>query len=201
MYWKDTLRIVQFLHQDLQGIDCISRNFNLTTSPHLQRFQCWKTIFKTEVCSCSGCPSDAMLWIKEIEVATSVDDLMTSQSIEGHEFRIFEMLDAKKASSLKKIISHPYLKGESAWKSKKLKHKTDFFEEDRLLSGSTNISELLALMKLLLILQIYSVFLYKATTFKIFDTRWDQASEILKDHVLESLYKTRIRESVSSRPF
>ena len=37
--------------------------------------------FKTEVCSCSGCSLEAMRWIGEVEVSTSVDDLKTSQSI------------------------------------------------------------------------------------------------------------------------
>ena len=45
--------------------------------------QCSKVNFKTEICSNSRCPTIAMLWIKEVEVAKSVDDLMTSQSIEG----------------------------------------------------------------------------------------------------------------------
>ena len=27
--------------------------------------QSWKTKFKTEVCSCSGCPTGAMLWVKK----------------------------------------------------------------------------------------------------------------------------------------
>ena len=34
----------------------------------LPAIQCWKTSFETEVCSCSSCLSDAMLWIKEVEV-------------------------------------------------------------------------------------------------------------------------------------
>ena len=35
--------------------------------PDPSAFQCWKTSFKTEVCSCSSFPTDAMLWIKEVE--------------------------------------------------------------------------------------------------------------------------------------
>ena len=42
-----------------------------------------------------------MMWIKEVEVAKSVDVLMTSQSVEGHVFPDFEMLDAKIASCSK----------------------------------------------------------------------------------------------------
>ena len=37
--------------------------------PDTSGFQCWKTNFRTEVCSCSGHPTHAMLWIKEKEVA------------------------------------------------------------------------------------------------------------------------------------
>ena len=48
--------------------------------------------------------------IREVEVAKSVDHLMTSQSRRGHRFPIFEMLDAKIASALKRIISNPYLR-------------------------------------------------------------------------------------------
>ena len=70
--------------------------------PGTSGFQCWTTDFKAEECSCSSFPTVAMLWIKEVEV----DDLMTSQSIEGHVFPDFEMLDAKIASALKRIITN-----------------------------------------------------------------------------------------------
>ena len=40
----------------------------------------------------------------------SVDDLETSQSIRGHRFPNFEMLDAKIASSLKKITNNSNFK-------------------------------------------------------------------------------------------
>ena len=36
-----------------------------------------------------------MLWIKEAEVSKSADDLMMSQSIEGHVFPDFEVIDAE----------------------------------------------------------------------------------------------------------
>ena len=40
----------------------------------------------------------------------SVDDLKTSQSIGGHRFPYFETLDAKIASTLKKITQNSYFK-------------------------------------------------------------------------------------------
>ena len=46
-----------------------------------------------------------MSWVKEVEIANSIDDGMTSPSVEGKVFLDFEMLDAKKASALRKIIS------------------------------------------------------------------------------------------------
>ena len=39
-------------------------------------FSCWKIRFKTHVSSCSGFPSEAMLWIKEVEMADSVSSLI-----------------------------------------------------------------------------------------------------------------------------
>ena len=40
----------------------------------------------------------------------SVDDLMKSQSIGGYVFPMFEMLDAKIATALKRIISNQYFR-------------------------------------------------------------------------------------------
>ena len=55
-----------------------------------------------------------MLWIIEVEMAKSMDDLMSSQSIGGYRFPNFEMLDAKLACALKKIIPNPYFKRRGA---------------------------------------------------------------------------------------
>ena len=43
--------------------------------PNPATFACWKIRFKTEVCTCSQFPTEAMLWIKEMEMVESVDDL------------------------------------------------------------------------------------------------------------------------------
>ena len=44
---------------------------------------CWKIRFKTEVCSCSQFLTEAMHWIKEVEMVDSVDDLKSSLSTRG----------------------------------------------------------------------------------------------------------------------
>ena len=79
---------------------------NQVSEMHFDKFpapstcQCWKTSFKTEVCSCSGYPSEAMHWMKEVEMVESVDDLKSWQSTRGRRFPNFEVLDVKIASSL-----------------------------------------------------------------------------------------------------
>ena len=57
--------------------------------PRPATFACWKIRFKTEVCSCSQFPTEAMQWIKEVEMVDSVDDLRSSSSIRGISMPIF----------------------------------------------------------------------------------------------------------------
>ena len=59
-----------------------------------------------------------MLLIEEVEMVESVDDLKTSQSIEGHEFLNFEMHDAKIASPSKRILMNPYFQKKVSRKDK-----------------------------------------------------------------------------------
>ena len=58
-------------------------------------FACWKIRFNTEVCICSQFATEAMLWIKEVEMVESVDDLKSSRSIKGTLGQDFELLDAR----------------------------------------------------------------------------------------------------------
>ena len=69
-----------------------------------------------------------MLWIKEVEIAKSLDDFLTSQPIEGRDFPDFAMLDVKIASALKKIISNQHFRRRICVKHSMLKH-------DRFLRG------------------------------------------------------------------
>ena len=43
-------------------------------------FVCWKIRFKTEVCTFSQFPTEAMLWIKEVEMVDSVDELRCNRN-------------------------------------------------------------------------------------------------------------------------
>ena len=55
-------------------------NLHFDKFPTPATFACWKIRFKTEVCICSQFPTEAMHWIKEVEMVDSVDDLMSSSS-------------------------------------------------------------------------------------------------------------------------
>ena len=73
--------------------------------------------------TCSDFPSDAMLWIKEVEMVDSLDELKSSRSVCGQDFPNFEMLDAKIASVLNNIIRIPCSRRRSV-------SRIDFCEED-----------------------------------------------------------------------
>ena len=75
--------------------------------PTPSTFLCWKIRFKRKVTNCSDFPSDAMLWIKEVEMVASLDEFKSSRLIAGKNFPKFEMLDAKIASAFEQ--DHPEL--------------------------------------------------------------------------------------------
>ena len=51
-----------------------------------------------------------MLWINEVQMVDSVDELNSSRSVGGKNFPNFEMLDARIASALNKIIQNSHFK-------------------------------------------------------------------------------------------
>ena len=51
-----------------------------------------------------------MHWIKEVEIVDSVDDLKSSSSVRGIQMPNFEVLDAKIASVLNRIIHNSHFK-------------------------------------------------------------------------------------------
>ena len=96
----------------------------------LTTFSCWKIRFKTQVSYCSSSPSEAMLWTKEVEMVDSLDDLKSPHSIQGcTHFPNFDMLDARIASALNKIIQNSYFKKKVSLEEQKAQ------KEDRFLRG------------------------------------------------------------------
>ena len=79
---------------------------NLGKFPNSMEFQSWKVNFKTESCSETADPRLTVRWIKEVEIAKSIDELVTSRSIlERTDFSDCDTLDAMIASALKKLIN------------------------------------------------------------------------------------------------
>ena len=140
-----------------------------------------------------------MQWIKEVEMVDSVDDLRSSSSIRGISMPNFEVLDARIASALNKIIHNSHFKRRISLEEQKAQ------KQDRFLRGR-QIAYL-----------IYDYFRFTgihdsvenyADLFTIslrnddiqeFDSKWDgillSMTKIPTDDILEGLYKLRIRES------
>ena len=71
-----------------------------------------------------------MLWIKEVEMVEPVDDLKSSRSIKGIHMPNFELLDAKIASALNRIIRNTQFKRKVSLEEIKA-HKEDRFLRGR----------------------------------------------------------------------
>ena len=93
-------------------------------------FACWKIRFKTEVCTCSQFPTEAMQWIKEVKMVESVDVLKSSRSITGTPGPNFELLDARIVSALNKIIQNTRFKRNVSLEEQKAQ-KEDRFHRGR----------------------------------------------------------------------
>ena len=80
------------------------------------------------VCQRTADPEITVLWIKEVEVAKSIDELITSRSITGqHKFPDFDMLDAMIASALKSA----FRKRESVEEQRAQNSDRYSYEEDK----------------------------------------------------------------------
>ena len=93
---------------DQQRLQISDLHFDKFPTP--ATFACWRIRFKTEACTCSQFPTETMLWIKEVELVDSVDDLKSSCSVKGIHMPNFEVLDAKIASALNRIIHNTLFK-------------------------------------------------------------------------------------------
>ena len=167
--------------------------------PDTSGFQCWKTNLKTEVCSCSNSPSVAIMWIKEVEVAKSVDDHDVAVSCRAC---IPWFWDAWCEDSVCFEEDHH----DSVLPKKKQCGRAKCQKYDRFLRGRQNaymINEHFrstgAREAALDLSDLFNVSL-QGDDIQDFDTRWDQAppsaSEVPKENVLESVCKMGTRESV-----
>ena len=93
---------------DQQRLQISDLHFDKFRNP--ATFACWLIRFKTEVRICSQFPTEAMLWIKEVEMVESVGDLKSTSPVRGIQTPDFEILDAKIASALNRIIQNTRFK-------------------------------------------------------------------------------------------
>ena len=79
--------------------------------------------------TCADFRSDALLWIKVVEMVDSLEELKCSRSVCGKDFPNFEMLDSKIASALIKITQNSQFKKKVSLEEEKAQ------KEDRFLRG------------------------------------------------------------------
>ena len=182
---------------DQQRLQISDLPFDKFTTP--ATFACWKKRNKTEVCACSQFPTEAMHWIKEVELVDLVDDFMSSSSIKGIHMPNFEVLDARIASALNRIIHNTHFKRKVSLEEQKAKNRTVSFVEDRLLyliydyfrvTGIHDSVESYA--------DLFTISL-RNDDIQEFDSKWDgillSMTKIPSYDILEGLYTLRIRES------
>ena len=182
---------------DQQRLQISDLHFDKFPTP--ATFACWKIRFKTEVCTCSQFPTEAMQWIKEVELVYSVDELRSSSSTRGISMPNFEVLDARIASALNKIIHNSQFKRRISLEEQKAQKEDRFlrgrqiayliYDHFRVTGSHDSVENYTDLCTI--ILQIDDI--------QEFDSKWDgillSMTKIPPDDILEGLYKLRIRES------
>ena len=160
---------------------------------------CWKIRFKTDVCTCSQFPTEAMLWIKEVEMVDSVDGLKSSLSVRGIQMPDFEVFDARIASALNRIIQN------TQFKRRVSLEEQEAYKEDRFLRGRQIACFICEYFRVIgandsveNYADLFTVVL-RNDDIQEFDSKWDEIllsmTQIPSDDILESLFKLRIRES------
>ena len=179
--------------------DCRFRISTLTKFTLPATFACWKMRFKTEVCTCSQFPTEAIQWIKEVELVDSVDELRSSSSTRGISMPNFEVLDAGIASALKKIIHNSKFRRRISLDERKAPKEDRFLRERQIayliyeyfrVTGSHDSVENYT--------DLFTVSL-RNDDIQEFDSKWDgnlsSMTKIPYDDISEGLYKLGIRES------
>ena len=142
---------------------------------------------------------EAMHLIKEVDMVDSVDDLMSSSSIRGLQMPNFEVLDARIASALNRIIHNSHFKRRISLEEQKAQKQDRFlrgrqiayliYEYFRVTGANGSVENYFDLFTISL----------RIDDIQEFDSKWDgillSMTMIPPDDILEGLYKLRIRES------
>ena len=141
-----------------------------------------------------------MLWIKEVEMVESVDDLKSSSSVRGIRTTDFQVLDAKIALALNRIIHNTRFKKKVSMEAQKAQKEDSFFggrqiayliyEYFRVTGSNDPVKKFADRITVVL----------RNDDIQEFDSEWDEIlfsmTQVPPDDILEGLYKLRrIRES------
>ena len=165
--------------------------------PTRANFACWKIKFKTEVCTCSQFPTETMQWIKEVEMVDSVDDLKSSSSVRGIQMPNFEVLDARIASAMNRIIHSSHFKRGISLEDRFLRGRQIAYltyEYFRVTGANDSVENYADLFIICL----------RNDDIQEFYSKWDgillSMTKIPPDDILEGLYK-RYESLRNSRPY
>ena len=137
--------------------------------------------------------------IKEVELVDSVDDLKSSCSVRGIRMPDFEVLDAKIASAMNRIIHNIQFKRKVSLEEQKAQKEDRFlrgrqiayliYEYFRVTGANDSVENYADLFTMVL----------RNDDIQEFDSKWDgillSMTKIPSDDILEGLYKLRIQES------
>ena len=181
---------------DQQRLQISDLHFDKFPAP--ATFAYWKISFNTELCTCSQFPTEAMQWIKEVELVDSVDELRSSSSTRGISMPNCEVLDARIASALNKIIHNSHFKRRISLEEQKAQKQDSFlrgrqiayliYDHFRLTGSHDSVENYSDLFTIVL----------RNDDIQEFDSKWDgilSMTKIPHDDILEGLYKLRFRES------
>ena len=167
--------------------------------PNPATFACWKIRFKTEVCTCSQFPTEAMQWIKEVEMVDSVDDLMSSSSTRGIQMPNFDVLDARIASALNRFIHNSHFKRRISLEEQKAQKQDCFFRGRQIAYLIYDYFRVIGIQDSVENYADLFTISLRNDDIQEFDAKWDgillSMTKIPPDDILEGLYKLRIRES------
>ena len=183
--------MVSWITRDIRSRRCLLENSQTV------EFQSWKVNFKTEVCSETANPQLTLQWIKDVEVAKSIDVLMTSRSIVGRrDSPDYDIFDGMIASALKMLLDkHAHFrkrvraqKYERFFRGRQIAHTIyEHFRATGAYEAVQGLSDLFSARS-------------QHDDVQDFNVRWDQApllaSETPTEMVLEGLYKSKLHDSL-----
>ena len=150
---------------DQQRLQISDLHFDKFPTP--ATFACWKIRFKTEECICSQFLTEAMHWIKEVEMVDSVDDPRSSSSVRGTRMPDFEVLDARIASALNRLIHNSHFKRRVSLEEQKAEKEDRFLRGRQIAYFPTSTSGSLEPMILSRIMPTCSLLVFEMTIFRI----------------------------------